>query len=106
MGAGSGSGAGGVKLNYAVGSCPKALIQFSESFRYRGRNLLAMHLSYPGRPGTRVTNLFVEREGSGVRFSPKNMDFSLPCTLKLVYPDGTEEIITFTQIRDGQASLS
>lgn len=62
------------------------------------------HLSYPGRPGVLVTNLSIEREGSGVRFEPGNMDFSQVCTLKLVYPDGTEEIVTFTQIRDGQPS--
>lgn len=62
------------------------------------------HLSYPGRPGTLVTNLSIEREGSGVRFEPGNMDFSQVCTLKLVYPDGTEEVTDFTQIRDGQPS--
>ncbi|MBA7684068.1 hypothetical protein ES703_92458 [subsurface metagenome] len=62
------------------------------------------HLSYPGRPGTLTTHLIIEREGTGVRFSPKNMDFSQPCTLKLVYPDGTEEVVDFTQIRDGQPS--
>lgn len=62
------------------------------------------HLSYPDRPGTLVTNLTIEWEGSGVRFEPGNMDFSQVCTLKLVYPDGTEEVVNFAQIRDGQAS--
>lgn len=60
------------------------------------------HLSFPGRPYTLVTNLFVEKDDSGgVYLEPGNMDFSQPCSLKLAHPDGTEEIVTFTQIRDG-----
>ena len=60
------------------------------------------HLSYPDRPYTLVTNLFVEKDDDGgVYFEPGNMDFSQLCSLKLTYPDGTEEVITFAQIRDG-----
>ncbi|GAI48006.1 unnamed protein product, partial [marine sediment metagenome] len=51
------------------------------------------HLSYPGRPGVRVTNLMLEWDGE-VSFTPENVDFSQTCTLKLVYPDGTEEVVT------------
>jgi len=59
------------------------------------------HLSYPGRPGTLVTNLLVEKDDSGgIYFEPGNMDFSQPCTLACV-SDGVEEVITFTQLRDG-----
>jgi len=59
------------------------------------------HLSYPGRPGTLVTNLFVEKDDSGdIYFEPGNMDFSQSCTLACV-TDGVEEVVTFTQIRDG-----
>ena len=60
------------------------------------------HLSYPNRPYTLVTNLFVEKDDYGeIYFEPGNMDFSQECGLKLAYADGTVEVITFTQIRDG-----
>ena len=42
-----------------------------------------------------------ETKGKNVNTEPGNMDFSQECGLALVYPDETEEIITFTQIRDG-----
>jgi len=60
------------------------------------------HLSYPNRPYTLVTNLFVEKDDDGgIYFEPGNLDFSQPCFLKLAHSDGTEEVVTFTQIRDG-----
>lgn len=60
------------------------------------------HLSFPGRPGTLVTNLLIERGNGGeVYFEPGDVDFSQPCSIKLAYPDRTGEVITFTQIRDG-----
>lgn len=60
------------------------------------------HLSFPGRPYTLVTNLFVEKDDDGgIYFEPGNMDFSQECGLKLAYADGTVEVITFTQIRGG-----
>lgn len=59
------------------------------------------HLSYPDRPYTLVTNLFVEKDDLGeIYFEPGNMDFSQPCVLALTHQDWAEQI-TFTQIRDG-----
>jgi len=59
------------------------------------------HLSYPDRPGTLVTNLFVERDDCGeIYFEPGNMDFSQECAIACV-ADGVEEVVLFTQIRDG-----
>jgi len=53
-------------------------------------------ITFPYRPGTRVTNLLIKIVNGQIIFMPANMDFSQECTLTV-----NGEVITFTEIRGG-----